>query len=112
MKRIIAIAIIFLMVVPAAMFAQGAARVKPAATNKAQTRDEIITEMVDLSASAYQFRRLPAAKGGGGGSYEKFKIGKKGPKGIKILKAAADSIVFKKGDVEAVLDSTGNVNFR
>ena len=112
MSRLMAMVVAVLLAFPSGLCAQKAAKGKIPAVKSVESQDDIITEIVDLSASAYQFRRLASDKGGGGGSYEKFRIGKKGPKGVKILKAAADSIVFRKGSVEAVLDSAGNVKFK
>ncbi len=112
MRRLTVIIVAVLLALPTGIMAQKTAKGKPSAGKSVQSQDDIITEIVDLSAAAYQFRRSASVNGGGGGSYENFRIGKKGPKGVRILKATADSIVFRKGNVEAVLDTAGNVKFR
>ncbi len=128
MKRIIVLCIIAMLCLPAVSPAQrktgkaqttapagktpGKSASKKVEVSAPQSRDDIISELVDLAGSAYRFRGLAAEKGGGGGSYAKFKIASNGPKGVAILNATATTITFRKGDVEATLDSTGHVNLK
>ena len=77
-----------------------------------KNRDVIIDELNNVAADAYQFYLKPVAMGGGGRSYEHYKIPAKVFKGVKIKKSMPFEIVFEKGGVQCAVDSTARVTYK
>ena len=115
MKKLMSLLLAPLLIVLLVSAGQQIKKEKPSTKSKLsktqEKRDSIISELTDLSAGAYQYR-VRSSGDGGGGSYKGFTLSKNGPKGIKIVKASADLIVFKKGGIVASLDSTGRVTIK
>ena len=88
------------------------------ATSVNSNRDAIINDMNNIAADAYQYRMRLTNMGGGGGSYEKYKIPKKmatnedakfevTPLASSITLLGTSSISY--GTVQCIIDSTGLV---
>jgi len=73
-------------------------------------------DIQEMAGDAYQYRRLARNEGGGGGSYERFKVPEMRGGFLVSATVARDSIVFLMLDastkhtlVSAVLDASGNL---